>query len=117
MTDFNALPLAEKIKQAQAGDIVVTDSGARLPFIMCVSVKFIVQVTRSDTYHMNAFDIADIIRPTARKVPEVVELREKILMFENAVPYDFEESIRYAAFLLRRYIEIAHKDHFEKETP
>ena len=87
MTDFNSLPLAEKIKQAQAGDIVVTDSGARLPFILRMGARFMVRATRSDTYYVYCNDVTDIIRPTERKVPEVSELRRIAAVWDGQASY------------------------------
>ena len=107
MTNFNALPLAEKIKQAQAGDIVVTDSGARLPFILRMGARFMVRATRSDTYYVYCNDVTDIIRPTARKVPEVVgilrEASEAIAL--NAHSHNL--------IIIRRMFSLL-ADHFEK---
>lgn len=115
MTDFNALPLAEKIKHAQAGDMVVTDSGARLPFEgyhgesshpITVGVTFLKSQWIAET------EIADIIRPTARKVPEVVgELNEfhRALCGHQLRGLDSDKKIGALVMILSR--------HFEKETP
>lgn len=115
MTDFNALPLAEKIKQAQAGDTVVTDSGARVIYAArdtdAVSTGVWVNISKAVDTWIKIDDIADIIRPTARKVPEVVEwLTEEI--------EDLNEDIT-ATVTNYRLIGVLHRlaKHFEKETP
>lgn len=118
MTDFNALPLAEKIKQAQAGDIVVTDSGARVPlddtdsdgdFRLCVS---------SGSFDwIGSSSITDIIRPTARKVPEVVEwLRELAKSCEKSIKEapDKHDTVFTTAGAMLLCEKLA--DHFER-TP
>lgn len=111
MEDFSNLPLDEKKKQAQAGDIVVTDRGARLPFIHADKLVVTVALEGHRNYPLDIEFITDIIRPTARKVPEVVYMIDREV--KSALAADTQEEAISA--LIRAVSAVA--DHFEKETP
>ena len=114
MIDFNALPLAEKIKQAQAGDIVLTDSGAKVP-LKQVDIEgcFHLDVSRANAFWIYTSHVADIIRPSERKVPEIGERLRKFACRERrslgATRMDMNTPVGHLADILA--------DHFEKETP
>lgn len=127
--EFNALPLEQKKQHIAPGDIVVTDSGARLLFCGTKSPEgnFGCYITKRVFDWIFEREITDIIRPVPPAqpdaVPEIVPeritaLRQKILDFENAQPVDYDESLSYLAFLFRKYIEQQHgiADHFEREA-
>lgn len=102
MTDFNALPLAEQLKALQAGDELHLRGGGWLPFVeygyqtqpvMCAaSLKIMIT---HDTE-----DIIRVIRPTERKVPDVVEI------MRNFNSHDYDCAATALANILA--------DHFEK---
>lgn len=64
MTPFSQLPLADKLKQAQRGDIVVTDVGARLPFLHADKIVVTVALEGHRNYPLDIEFITDIIRPS-----------------------------------------------------
>jgi hypothetical protein len=111
MTDFSALPLAEKIKRAKDGDIVVTDSGARLAIVGKCAHGVLALLINGLTMPILDHSIFDIIRPTERKVPEVVGRLRKIAIRCNG--------LTDANDIGHRLTDIcnAFADHFEKETP
>ncbi len=81
MTNFNTLQLADKLKQAELGDIVVTDSGARLPFVSMYGDGFCCAMTKERCRMILEYgEITDIIRPNDKKeVPEIVRKLRYIL--------------------------------------
>lgn len=105
MTPFSQLPLADKLKQAQRGDIVVTDSEARLPFI--IYAEDIAVVICAPTKHRRAriskFHITNIIRPSEpeREVPEIIGKLREINNSGHDIHMKFNHLVRYLA------------DHFE----
>lgn len=111
MTEFNALPLAEQLKQLQPGDELHLRGGGWLPFVEYdYPSKYIVShhyawlnggVINQNGQH--GTDIIRVVRPAARKVPEVVE------RLRNFNTFDYEFPITALAEILA--------DHFEKETP
>lgn len=113
MTNFNGLPLVEKIQQAQKGDVIVTDTGARLPSVRleCLGVQVRISSTAIDL-SVPYEEITDIIRPSEKQeVPEIVEwLRQPPFAASNngdvayVKPFDLCELAEKLA------------DHFEKET-
>lgn len=117
MTDFNNLPLDEKKKQAQAGDIVVTDSGARVTYATrdtdAVSSGIWVKISNAVDTWIKLEDVTDIIRPTARKVPEVPEVVEWLrYQSSNLIDMRVFDARVFASLLCQKLA-----DHFEKETP
>lgn len=76
MTNFNELPLSEKLTQALRGDIVVTDSGARLPVFErgVITIHCTIAVSNMCIY-IPTKHITDIIRPEpeTKAVPEIVD--------------------------------------------
>ena len=87
--------IGRKLKQAQRGDIVVTDSGARLPFD-CVSnlkSKFMWCSLKKNIGVVNSKAITDIIRPAPepKAVPEIVEWLRK---FIAGIEYAMKEIIK-----------------------
>lgn len=98
MTNFNALPLSEKLTHAQRGDIVVTDSGARLPFVehSPYNGEFPkVQICNISYDFLSMDHIIDIIRPEpeTKPVPEIDEMLHDIRNYllasqANTLPLD-----------------------------
>lgn len=119
MTDFNALPLAEQLNALEPGDELHLRGGGWLPFLQykgqmnICTAHYVWYLEDADT------DIIRVIRPSARKVPDdgrlipefYATLRQQIIDFENAVPFDYDESLRYIAFLFRKYVEKQHGIH------
>lgn len=124
MTDFNALPLPEQLKQLQPGDELHLRGGGWLPFVAYLHSRNYrigshkdracntLEWTQSGTYLYDVdetfgkphiLDIIRVVRPAARKVPEVVE------RLRNFNAFDYEFPITALAEILA--------DHFEKETP
>lgn len=116
MTDFNALPLAEKIDRANVDDFLITDTGCKIIIADIDSVGSIgVSIFGDYKIWIPRKSITDIIRPTARKVPEVVEwlkeeMEEIIHIKDRQHPFDICPLSRFSELL--RVLA----DHFER-TP
>ena len=82
MTDFNALPLAEQLKQLQPGDELHLRGGGWLPFRRIISQAYLASGDDEVMWKLdgnlytkglsNQMDIIRVVRHPARKVPEVV---------------------------------------------
>jgi len=79
MTDFNALSLTEQLKALEPGDELHLRGGGWLPFCDYYKDEHDKQFFRCVAHTQNVFpdkhDIIRVIRPSARKVPEVSRLR------------------------------------------
>ncbi len=117
MTDFNALPLAEQLKQLQPGDELHLRGGGWLPFVKYdYPSKYIVShhyawfpIGGINPNGCHSTDIIRVARPTERKVPEVVEFLRR-----------FKEDLqpnKYITTQTLRLLVLKLADHFEKETP
>lgn len=119
MTNFNELPLEEKLEQAQKGDVVVTDAGARLNFIKMDGCLFELQVSSAETSLVFGKEITDIIRPSEKQEsPEIVDDRPSK---KHELP-EIVEKLRDLLFTplpephrLAMLIDVL-ADHFEKES-
>lgn len=117
MTDFNSLPLADQLKALQAGDELHLRGGGWLPFRRVISLVYLASSDDEVMWKLdgnlytkdlsNQMDIIRVVRPTERKVPEVVgilrEASEAISL--NAHSHNFTVIKSMFALLA---------DHFEK---
>lgn len=77
MTPFSQLPLADKLKQAQRGDIVVTDNGSRAMVARPMAhgdncIRVILSKDIVDALYISPINITDIIRPSeAQTAPTI----------------------------------------------
>lgn len=115
MTDFNALPLADQLKQLQPGDELHLRGGGWLPFRRIISQAYLASGDDEVMWKLdgnlytkglsNQMDIIRVVRHPARKVPEVVGELRRILREHDSPHNPLMEIVRALA------------DHFEKETP
>ena len=113
MTDFNSLPLADQLKALQVGDELHLRGGGWLPFVRYgKKAPEKIQSGRMIWYEHGGYfgvsedglDIIRVVRPTERKVPEVVNI-----LRAYATEISCEDSLTQVFEALA--------DHFEKETP
>lgn len=116
MTDFNSLPLADQLKALQAGDELHTSGEAVVIFrhyaecglIHAGRLKWLQNGAFNFSDDPHYMDIIRVVRPTERKVPEVVgHIRECLAeAFESKMNMELPTQLELA---------LAHiADHFEK---
>lgn len=82
MTDFNELPLADQLRALEAGDELHLRGGGWLPFVEYDFEKVYAIRSTCFLWRLSGLygpedcsqDIIRVVRPTERKVPEVVEI-------------------------------------------